>query len=175
MIDPERRCEIKKTSIKLEKQLAAYLGALRVPGSGSIKGFKGDIIWNKILIDSKNTEKTSIKLKKSDLIKIKKESSSIGFLGHLILSFLVDDIHYAVIPVGDWPGQIEKIKTLEVTESSKTISKFVLSSTMTAARRSGGTPLLLVNFQIMALGVPKQWLILPLQLYKETFSDFGDC
>lgn len=53
-----------------ERKLAQRLGGRRQPGSGSIDGYKGDVVTKKFLIDQKVTEHSSFRLTAGVLNKI---------------------------------------------------------------------------------------------------------
>jgi len=164
----DRRGEIKKSANKLEKQLADYLGGWRIPASGSIDCMKGDIDWGNYLIDSKNTEKSTIPLLAKDLGKIFKEGREADKTGHLILSFLEEDYHWAVVPKVDC--DFESYEQTVLANKSKSISKSLLATLERKSFKAGKIPSIKVHFKNMLLGVPRVWLILPLKNYKNIFG-----
>jgi nitrogen regulatory protein PII len=165
-MDHKRRGDIKKTANALEKALAKELGCGRVPGSGSIMGYKGDIQSDNYLIDSKNTEKSVIVLKKQDLIKITEEGREAARVGHLILTFLPDQ-HYAVVPKSHC--LFDSTEEPIVLKSTKSISKTHLSSLSKRAFKSKTIPSLSITFHKPALGTYRDWLLIPFDVYKEHF------
>ena len=163
----DRRGEIKKTANKLEKTLAKEVGGRRVPGSGMLSGWKGDVETKDYLIDSKNTEKSTIALKSQDLAKITAEARDAGGKrGHLILTFL-PNTHYAVVPRIDCDFEISG----EVIEckKSKTLSKSQLSSTVKRKTKEGVAPCLVFYFEKIMFGTPKEWCLMPMEMYLEEF------
>lgn len=168
-MENSRRGQIKKTADMLEKRLAKDLEGMRVPGSGNMQSFKGDVQTDVYLIDSKNTEKSSISLKASDLVKINMEARESDRRGHIILTFL-PDTHYAVVPKRDC--FFESLEETLVVKQSKTLSKSHLSSLTKRAAKKGIIPSIFVHFEKIALGCPRDWLIIPYNVYKEQFYDF---
>lgn len=160
------RGEIKKTANKLEKEIAKDLGARRVPGSGMLTGWKGDIESEDYLLDSKNTEKKIIQLKAEDLSKITKEARNAGRIGHLVLTFLPDK-HYAVVPYMDC--DFDSFCDHLTVQRTKSVSLSMLTSMEKRATKAEKIPSILVFFDKISFGTPKEWLIIPFQVYKEQF------
>jgi len=157
--------ERKKTANSLEKDLARELGGRRVPASGAIAHLPGDIYTDEFLIDSKNTEKNTIPLKVVDLAKIHREARDGDKLGHLILTFIEHDIHWAVVP--EKYTKIEGYVFELLAKKQKGISRSYLASCKNKARKKGKYPVIRVFFETVPLGVPRTWLIIPLEQYKE--------
>lgn len=70
-----------------EKKLAKKLGMKLQSGSGAPWHKKGDIKGEIFLIESKNTEKDSMQIKKSWLDKIEREAHRYGKIPLLIIGF----------------------------------------------------------------------------------------
>lgn len=97
----------KKKVNKNEKRLAHKLGGCRRPNSGAIQGLKGDVVFSDFLVDMKQTEKNSIRVKLADLQKIVNEANGAGKEPALILHFEnVKNIHaeWIVCPVVVFKG-----------------------------------------------------------------------
>ena len=155
---------------ELEQWLADYLEGYRVPASGALSSQKGDVIWSEYLVDSKNTEKSTIPLKTLDLIKISREGREAGKTGHLILTFLEKDEHWAVVPEIDC--NFESLEeTLTVEAKSVRISSTFLTAITRKAKKKNVIPSVYLEFSQMKLGTPRRWLIIPLSNYKELFKD----
>lgn len=161
--------KIKKDANKLEKELASFLGGQRVPASGAIKSMKGDIRTDQFLLDSKNTEKNTIILSSADLVKIYKEAGEAGKTGHLVLTFLEHSEHWAVVPYKDVDFDSTEVTLLA--KGSKGISRSVLSSATKKAIKAKKEPSIKITFEKMQLGVPRTWLIIPIEKYKQEFLD----
>ena len=59
---------------KAESSLAHRMGVNALPGSGSLKGAKGDIVKEDFLIENKSSTKDSFSIKKDHLYKIYQEA-----------------------------------------------------------------------------------------------------
>jgi hypothetical protein len=170
-MSPDERSKQKKLANKLEKWLSQFLGCYKVPNSGAISSWKGDLEAPKYLLDSKNTVKSVITISGLDLTKITSEARGAGKKsGHLIISFLTHDIngdHWAVVPkkLIEFDSSEEPL----LAKSSKKIGKSFLSSVRRRASKQEIIPSVLLDFSSIALGTPKQWLIIPLDIYKEAF------
>lgn len=168
------RGEIKKTADRLEKWLAKYLEGYRIPGSGSIESFKGDVQWGEYLVDSKNTVKASQSLLGTDLTKITSEGRGAGRTGHLILSYLTNGItgdHWAVVPYDAFEEMPETTEEEVLAQGSKQIGVSYLKSVKKRAFRKGKVPSIKIHFSKIALGTPREWLIIPLEFYRDHFGD----
>jgi hypothetical protein len=161
-----RRGEIKKTANSLEKKLAKELGMQRVPGSGMLAGWKGDIQSEEYLLDSKNTEKKVISLKSSDLSKITSEARDANRIGHLILTFLPDD-HYAVVPAIDCDFESAEVEMSA--NKSKEISLSALRTIFKKCEKKKLVPSIKITFETICYGTPKDWLIIPINIYSKEF------
>lgn len=71
-----------------------------MPGSGSQPGAKGDIRFDRLLVETKSTAKGSINIKKAWLDKISKEAMAANRIPALVISFTnpVGD----AVQNGDW-------------------------------------------------------------------------
>jgi len=175
VFSPLNKSEQKKTANSLEYWLAEYLNARRVPASGALSSWKGDIESKKYLIDSKNTIKTVISVLGSDLSKITREGREANRTGHLVISFLEDGIkgvHYAVVPynseeLDDYDVKPEKM----IAEGSKKITKLFMTGLCKRAKKLDKIPTLLIEFNKITFGTPRKWLILPIENYKEIFKN----
>jgi len=168
-MDFNKRSQQKKTADKLEKSLAKELDARRIPGSGNIISWKGDVECMKYLLDSKNTETPIATLKASELAKIYKESRQADKeAGHIILTFL-PDTHYAVVPRSDC--NFESTEEYLQAKGSKKISKTLLSSMVKRGNKKNIIPSFHIHFEKMTLGTPRDWLIIPFDIYKEHFFE----
>lgn len=166
---PEKRSQIKKTANMLERTLARELNCRRIPMSGAIPSWKGDLESDRYLIDSKNTEKPMVLILASDLAKINTEAREAGKeAGHLILTFL-PDYHFAVVPTIDC--DFDSTQEYTVAGKSHRISKSILKSMVRRGKNKNAIPSFRIVFEKMRLGCPKDWLVIPLEIYKEHFTD----
>lgn len=69
-----------------EGELAVKLGGRRMPQSGAIAGFRGDIKVQNFLLDSKETENSSIIVSHGDLTKIVREAHQSAKMPGLVLT-----------------------------------------------------------------------------------------
>lgn len=162
---PEERSAQKLRANKLETWLAEELGGRRVKQSGALDCWKGDVELDEYLIDSKNTIKSSIPLKALDLAKIHREAREANRTGHLILTFYEDDYHWAVVPARDC--DFESREKPSLADKSKSISVFELRSLEKQCKKKGTKPSIKIFFKSIKLGVPREWLIIPLEFYKQ--------
>lgn len=162
---PEQRSEQKKRANKLEYWLAEYLGGRRVPASGALDSWKGDVELDEILIDSKHTVKSSITLKAMDLCKIHREAREADRDGHIILTFYNEDTHWAVVPKRDC--DFESREKLSLAGKSKLITIHELTSLEKQCFKKSTNPSIRIHFDSIKLGVPREWLIIPIKFYKE--------
>ena len=165
MMTPEERSEQKKRANKLETWLAKELGGRRVKQSGALDCWKGDVELEEYLLDSKNTVKSSIPLKAVDLAKIHREAREANRTGHLILTFYENDEHWVVVPKRDCEFQSREKPALA--DKSKSISLFELTSLKKQCAKKGTNPSISIFFKSIKLGVPREWLIIPLEFYKQ--------
>ena len=64
----------KKVSQMQERRVAEDVGGHAMPGSGSIDGFKGDVVCNDFIVECKFTAQKAYSVKTSELNKISRES-----------------------------------------------------------------------------------------------------
>lgn len=95
------------------------MGALRVPGSGSIPGLKGDLSKDDFLLESKATINASFSIKTDVLSKISTEALNVGKKPALAISFVLPD--GTSLPGGDWimMRQSDFMELLECSSSRK--------------------------------------------------------
>lgn len=176
-MDAEQRSQQKKTANKLEKWLAKYLDGRRIINSGAIEVMKGDVQWSEYLVDSKNTSKLTQTLVGTDLTKITSEGRGDNKTGHLILSYLTDGIsgdHWAVVPYDTYSEMPETTEEEMQARSSKQIGVSLLKSIKKRAQRKGMVPSIKIHFERIALGTPREWLIIPLDFYRDYFGDVDE-
>lgn len=70
-----------------EAKLAKRVGGRQQPNSGSIDGYKGDIVDSEYLYDSKSTVKKSLKITTDMIIKHSRDARQSGKTPAFILSF----------------------------------------------------------------------------------------
>lgn len=164
------KSEQKKRANKLEKDLAKTLGGRRVPMSGGMQSWKGDVENAKYLYDSKHTLKPIISLLAKDLTKITREAREADKdAGHLILTFFEDNAHYAVVPYID--VDFESTEEPFIAKGSIKIGITHLRGVAKRGLRKGKTPSVLVEFEKIAFGTQRRWLIITLDTYKEKYLD----
>ena len=167
----------KKTANKLEKWLADQLGGRRVPASGALQSWKGDVELPEILIDSKYTLKTLINLLGNDLSKVTYEARQANRDGHLILSFLRHGIigeHWAVVPYYKDEILFENSPEIVPAKSNKKIGLSFLKGVSLRASKKNVEPSVLVEFSDLAFGTPRSWIIFPFDLYKTHYGANND-
>lgn len=98
--------DIKKRSIKQEKNLAKDIGAKRTPKSGAEATDPSDMIKGKYVIESKATSKKSINLKKEWLEQLKCSPINYGKIPTLIIEFSKDN-RYVILDIEDFKRIIE--------------------------------------------------------------------
>jgi hypothetical protein len=167
------RGEQKKRANKLEKELAKYLGGSRVPASGALSGWKGDVEWGEYLVDSKNTVTKIITVSATDLIKITREARQAGKeQGHLILSFLsgkVGDEHWALVPY--YSVDFESLEFSIQVAKTKQLSYSMLKNLERRSLKGKIMPSVLFSFERMPLGTCNKWLLIRLEDYRELYND----
>lgn len=169
------KSEQKKTADKLEKWLAKDLGGFRVPGSGSIVSFKGDVQTDNYLIDSKHTLNSAIKVVNADFSKIYREAREADKeAGHIILTFYKEFQHFAVVPKRDFSEPSLELEVLinKTTLLSSTSIKGIKRKLL--KEQNNKLFSILFRFQIMKLGTPREWLLLDWDIYKKYFFEAHD-
>ncbi|MFI5102878.1 MAG: hypothetical protein ACHP9V_05855 [Terriglobales bacterium] len=91
---------IGRTGRLSEKRLAKKLGGRQTPASGAMIGAKGDISFEKLLMEAKSTTNDSMSLKFEWLAKIAAEARNMGKTPALAVSFVTPTGHDW--PDGDW-------------------------------------------------------------------------
>ena len=171
---PEERSQQKKRADKLEKWFANDLGGFKVPRSGAGESLKGDVYVGEYFIDSKHTMKSTIKLMSEDITVCHKQARSMGKEGHLILTFFQEDSHWGVVPEKYFDVR-DDLKYFDLSiNKSKQISKSYLTSCSKKAKKEGKYMCVRVTQNMPYLGVPKEWLILPYNYYKEILEEVNE-
>ncbi len=101
---PSRKAKANKG----EKDFAKRHGGKRQPCSGAFPGLKGDIKFEDLLVDLKETEKASFRVTVADLQKIVNEALGAGKSPALVIRFhnvKNFDQEWAVIPVSVLKGE----------------------------------------------------------------------
>lgn len=108
---------LKQKSKLQEEQGAKLIGGRRVRGSGSVKGKPGDGISSLYMDECKYTDKKSISVKRSDLLKLEENSLSSGKMPVFMFGFSTGDrVKYNWVAVPEYlfrevMEQLERIWT----------------------------------------------------------------
>lgn len=163
------RGQIKKIATKKEKQVAKDLKIRRVPLSGGLIAWKGDLESKRYLIDCKWTVKPIYTLNGTDLAKITKEAREAGKeAGHLLLIFEPD---YKWVCVPHIDVEFESTEEYIECKGSKQVSKTLLQSAAKRGIKKDKIPSILFFFEKICFGTPKKWLLIPYNTYKEIFHE----
>lgn len=92
--------KIGKPGRKSEKRLTKKFGGRETPASGAMPGAKGDISFDRILLEAKATTKDSLSVKFEWLAKITREARSENKVPALSVSFVKED--GTAVDNGDW-------------------------------------------------------------------------
>lgn len=100
-----------------EEELADKLGGYRQPQSGAFAAFKGDIKLEDFLLDSKETEHSSIIVSYKDIVKITREAHQAGKMPGLVLTIKkmppTIPTEYVLTSIDDFAILLERIRDLE--------------------------------------------------------------
>lgn len=160
----------KKEAQKRERKLATELGGKATPNSGATDASKGDVRFDKYLLDDKFTNKNAYTLKVDDLSKITREAYSVGkqplFTIHLtkgIAKFYPATWILLPIQLADFAAQ----KTTEITSNSFLVSAQILNNIYKQALKENTDPCIILQFYKVPLGVSNKWYLVPLETLKE--------
>lgn len=95
---------------RYEAKVAKKLGARLQPNSGAMPGAKGDMRYQRWLIESKSTTHASFSIELGHLVKITEEANAKGMNPALLFSFVFPDgrphpncsSEWVAVPIGLW-------------------------------------------------------------------------
>jgi hypothetical protein len=102
----KRRHESQKARVnRHEKEIAEKLGGYAQPASGALDHRKGDVILEHFLLDSKETDGTTLRLDATDFTKITREANDINRIPGLVLKVLSHE--FVAIPIDTFSEMVE--------------------------------------------------------------------
>jgi hypothetical protein len=95
----------RKDSARQEKRIAADIGGKVQPGSGSVPGYRRDVITPNFLVEAKTTSTSKYHLCVKDLEYLKKQAYKQGKVPAFIIE-LEDQYEVVILPASDTPDSI---------------------------------------------------------------------
>lgn len=160
----------KKEAQKREVKLAKELGGRATPNSGATDAAKGDISFDKYLLDDKFTNKPAYSVTVPTLSKITREAYAVGkdpLLSINIRKGIANGYPdtWILVPISEI--QLESQKTTEVVANSYLVSAQILNAIYKTSLKENTLPCVVLQFYKVPIGVSNRWYLLPLETLKD--------